>query len=664
MMNVISRGYAVELAELAEAAWRPPTPVGRRAGRSSRGRSSRGRSSPSVVARVLPRAEGIFEKGSTTLIRLPPLKRVIDKAGELFFRAPFLWVALLAVALTLPALTVELHADDFRVRDCLTRILAGQPPPMPWWELGALVDGNPANTIFKREQSLLPWWTLPDLRVASFRPVALLTMVLDYLLWPDAVWAMHLHSILWYGLACFMAGLVFRRVSGGVAVAALAALLYAVDDMHVLQVAWISKRSGPMAACLAFGAFLLHVRWRADGFRPGAILSPLLLLLALLTSELSICITAYLAAYALTLDRGSPGARVASLIPAALTVAAWRIPYNLYGYGSTASGFYLDPVRQPLAYLSALPERLGTLLSYQFGLSAQLLHDLYEHADERLFHVLPALIGIGVLLLLYGSGREKPELRFWAVGLLLACIPMAASWPSEQVMVIAGIGGNALVAHLLLSGRSVLSALHRALGPVAKGVVGLAFVIHLIISPVCLSVGTASVGRTFVFLGFAPAAGVRGGPELADQDMVVLNAPNAFHAIMIQFERFRRGLQYLGRNWVLGSSEKDIVIKRIDDHTLELRAEGGYLADPFASHFRGPGHPFSAGDEVRLLNHTVTVSEVTGDGRPLRVRVRFDLPLTDPTLHHVAWDGEDYAVVELPARGGSLVLREGRYRRP
>ena len=84
--------------------------------------------------------------------------------------------------------------------------LAGESGFEPIWELAILSDGNPETTLFKRNNSQLPWWVLPEMRVAFLRPLFLLLQLLDCALWPNTVWAMHLLSLVWYGFACLLAG--------------------------------------------------------------------------------------------------------------------------------------------------------------------------------------------------------------------------------------------------------------------------------------------------------------------------------------------------------------------------------------------------------------------------------------------------------------------------
>ena len=82
------------------------------------------------------------------------------------------------MALSLPALTVELLLDDYVIKAYITAFLSGQIEAAPWWNAGILLDGNPATTEMKRSLSLLPWWTFPGVRVAFLRGVGLRSCVL------------------------------------------------------------------------------------------------------------------------------------------------------------------------------------------------------------------------------------------------------------------------------------------------------------------------------------------------------------------------------------------------------------------------------------------------------------------------------------------------------
>src|SRR5690606_34338726 len=106
---------------------------------------------------------------------------------------------------------------------------------------------------------------------------------------------------------------------------------------------------------------------RTEGAAWAKWLSPLVLLVALLSGEGAIAICGYLLAYAIFLDRGSWRARAMSLLPCAALVVVWRVVYKALGYGVANSGLYFDPIGDPVGFLGALAERAPVLLFAQVG---------------------------------------------------------------------------------------------------------------------------------------------------------------------------------------------------------------------------------------------------------------------------------------------------------
>lgn len=56
---------------------------------------------------------------------------------------------------------------------------------------------------------------------------------------------------------------------------------------------------------------------------------------------------------------------------------------------------------------------------------------------------------------------------------------------------------------------------------------------------------------------------------------------------------------------------------------------------------------------TRVDGMSAAVVEITPDGRPKRVRFRFDHALDDPSLRWVRWDGLGFVPVRPPAIGES-----------
>ncbi len=120
---------------------------------------------------------------------------------------------------------------------------------------------------------------------------------------------MHAQSLLWFGAFTLLAALFYRRMLGLTFAAGLAALFFAVDDGHGLAAGWIASRNALISGVFGLLALISHDRWRRDSWRPGGILAPLTLLLALLGGELAMdtCDTSGGGIFGRTVRQRGPG---------------------------------------------------------------------------------------------------------------------------------------------------------------------------------------------------------------------------------------------------------------------------------------------------------------------------------------------------------------------
>ena len=230
-----------------------------------------------------------------------------------------IWAAsLLAIVLCLPALDVGLLMDDYAHRMIMLRVPGTPVEPL---SVFANFYGEPeANRQFM-DQGIVPWWTVPDFRLAFSRVLSAISMWIDYRLWPESPALMHAHSLLWLGAMVAAAGLAYRRLWGRGSVAGLAVLLFALDDAHAMPAAWIANRNALIATALGLLAVAAHERWRREGWKWGAIASAGCLALALLSGEAAVGAVGYLGAWAFTMEDGWRR-RIGSLVPAAVVDAA------------------------------------------------------------------------------------------------------------------------------------------------------------------------------------------------------------------------------------------------------------------------------------------------------------------------------------------------------
>jgi hypothetical protein len=242
--------------------------------------------------------------------------------------------------------------------------------------------------------------------------------------------------------------------------------------------------------------------------------------------------------------------------------------------------------------------------------------------------------------------------------MLLATIPICATFPTDRLLMFVGFGAMGLIVrflHLLFAAdarRSQSTLWRRAAVPLAC----LLVLLHAVIAPPLLAVrATAPTGprwyvrRLYIRLPFDDA--------LEHQDLVVVNAPSAMHANYCLILRDFAGQPGPRAMRVLGPGFRSTKVSRVDEHTLEVAPEGGYLGLFLDRLFRSDQHPLRAGEEIILPRMRCRVMSLTEDGRPAVVSFRFDCVLEDPSLRWIQWTGGTFVPFTPPAVGEQIELR-------
>jgi hypothetical protein len=566
--------------------------------------------------------------------------------------------AALTLLLTLPALGNGWILDDYYHRTVLLgtsrfRDLLGPPE-----EMFRFFRGDADRTLRVMDLGLFPWWTYPGLKAEFCQVLTVRTHFLDYQLWPDSPPLMHAHSLLWLaGLVAAVAWL-YRRILGCTAVAGGAALLFAVDDAHGACAGFLANRNVLVAALFGVLALAAHDAWRNNGRRLSMLLAPLLLAASLFAKEEGIGTCAYLAAYGLWLDRSGWKRGCLALTPYLGVVLLWRAVRAQWGYGVWDMGLYVDPLTDPGPFTAAVVARLPILLLGQWAFPPSDIAVLLGATGRVVLWCLTVVFIVLLGWLIYPLLRHDRPARFWATGMMLSVIPVCATFPMDRLLTFPSIGAFGLLAQFLslTFGNVKESPASRWRRVFTVGLGWFLLFLHAVWAPLALPLraanplGPRSVERRF----YVPMSLVASTEE---QTVVIVNAPSPVHACQLPLLQELNHGSVPRHTRVLAPGLPAVTIRRLDERTLAIRPQKGYLRWVMDQVFRGERTPLALGERIVLSGMTVEITELTEDGRPAEAHFRFNAPLEDRSFRWLCFRGNGYEPFTPPPVGKSVEVR-------
>lgn len=557
---------------------------------------------------------------------------------------------LFAFMLALPFCASGLFLDDYMHLYLLeggTRALGDR------WHLFTFARGGPERMAEFLADGPYPWWTSLDLHFSFFRPLTALVANLEHAVVGRYAPLQHLHSILWYLGVIVATRLLYRRAFGAaISTAALATLLFAIDDAHSLVAGWVANRNATLASVPAVLGVVAHVRWREDGWRWGLPLSLLGAATGLAAGEVALGALAYLGAYELVRGPGNALKRITSLVPMGLLGLAYVAVYKLTDSGARHSGVYADPLAETGKYLTQAPAKLLTLAGAQFLNSTADLWLAMEAAR-------PVLVALGVLALMMVGGLlkatwaglsddERGAVRWLGLGSALSALPVLATFPLNRMLLMPSVGGAAVTAVLLHHGWASAvrwvrwSTRAMSVATVGLGVLGWfatfagAAIGGHVMRTAALEARVsddALAGRVFTFLAPDPSAAM-------------------YPAVLRHLEGKRPARTWLTMSFAPYAHR----LTRLDERTMEVEIVDGQLVGTlFEQLFRGDEAPVTEGLRVRLTGVEVVVTRASA-GRVQALQTRFDEPLESGFFTFVQWKGDVLEPLVVPAVGQSLTL--------
>ena len=560
------------------------------------------------------------------------------------------WLVVIVVAagavIFSPAVSAPLFLDDFLQGAMVEGTF---PAKRSAFDLYAFVDDGDRAALQAR--GLLPWWTDSSLAIRFFRPLSSALLWIDHSVFSHRALPMHLHSLAWWLAAVLAARALFARLLSP-RVALFATAIFALAPCHALPLAWVANRE--TLVCLVFGALALaaQARWRDERrLRDGLIAAALFVLALLGGGEYALCFGGYVVAMDLGRRGESIGRRLSGWAPFAVPALAYLAVRGVLGYGTAASGFYSDPLREPGAFFTNAPWHAVALLAtgwltldaeqWRLGAARWMLGGM----------VLATMVGLVIPLRRAFAAlepRQRAALTWLLVGSLVALVPTLAVVPARRLLGVSMLGIAAVVAVLLDRAwfpRSGEAGVAR--GPAASlaslAALGLGFT-HLVHGP-----GTSwlqSEQHRFDASDFGSRVGWlrdRVGDPARARVGLIRGSAGAFFA---PFALHPRGITP-ARWWVLAHAGRVLALRR-DVYTLELVATRGQSLYPIGERnlYRSEAAPLHEGDVVVVPGLRVTILEVEEAG-PRAARFAFD---EDPET--LVWVNDMFGAtkeVELPA---------------
>ncbi|HMH53437.1 MAG TPA: hypothetical protein VK548_24600, partial [Candidatus Acidoferrum sp.] len=331
----------------------------------------------------------------------------------------------------------------------------------------------------------------------------------------------------------------------------------------------------------------------------------------------------------------------------------WLLLYQRLGYGLFAvSPMFVNPADEPFLFVRRFVEHGPLLLLSQWvGLSADSYAGLTGSARGLAW--LGALLALtAIALALAPLLRRDAVARFWCLGHVLALVPLAAAPLSARYTSFVGLGAMALLATFVcgLLDRDHWLPSTRVPRLAASALAGVLVAFHVSLSP-------AELARISARFSDATAVVERSAPGLApdagspSQRVVVVTAPRDLFVVVGLLMRAARNEPIGAHTIALTYTGGPVQVSRVDAQTLVVvpKAAQEFLFAP-----RG----LRLGQTIRLTGMAVQVGALSRDGRPLEARVRFDVPLEDPSLKWLRWSADNaYVPFTPPAIGETVVIR-------
>jgi hypothetical protein len=600
---------------------------------------------------------------------------------KLIYTAVVVMAIAVGVVLRWSALDAAFLSDDYAQYAMLKGAYPVERSP---FDLYTFVGGR-HETKKLMDFGVVPWWGHPDLRLSMMRPLSSVMVVLDYSIFGKNVYGFHIHSMIWWMFLVACVAVLLRELLPTY-MAAIAIILFAIEEGHGMSIAWVANRSALIALSFGLLGLWAHIRWRRQGQKRAFVLSMTMFILALLAGEWAFPVFAYLLAFEILGVSDSKAKRVRAMLPVAVLGMVFIAVQRLLNYSPIASDIYVNPFSEPTIFLREFLLRTPSFFAeFVFGIPVGWYDSTPWRSDVlslnifsanvwrmlpswKFWHCLIGLFSAAVLYyairwgLKYQSRRVSRELLWLLVGALVSLIPMVASFPSSRLVVPAFVGISACYAMIIQRCYRVLSAASlRDL--IRSRTVQVAIVIALGMAYYQVW-DAALVSRFDILQRNYHHNSIRewvlysdiDDKRVANQDIFMINGVDHTSAVYSPYIRYFYGHPLPRSCRILSGAPNAHDITRTAPNELEILVLGGtFLNGGLAELYRADRFRYRLNDVIYLKGLTIRILALD-NGRPYRARFIFDKPLEDPSYLFLHSTKNGLRRFELPAVGATVRL--------
>ena len=505
-------------------------------------------------------------------------------------------------------------------------------------------------------RGFFPWWTNPRLTIRFFRPLSSAMLWSEHHVFGRRPIYLHLVSFAWWALAVVAARSLYRRAFSTRA-SLFATLAFALSPCHSVPLAWLANSEVLIA--IAFGTIGLgaYARWREERDPRQAVLALALFTLSMLSGEYGFAFGGYVLAIEIVRRKDKLLARASGVLPFVIPAAACLVARARLGYGTVGSGFYSDPLREPMVFLSEAPWRLVALLSNLWATyDAETTDARYGRCLVVAFMLVASVALIRTLSRAFDSLDERPRrtATWLLLGSFFALAPVLAVAPSARVIGVSTIGVAAAVGILLEYAwfPALESDRSRAAGLTGLTALFVAFA-QLIHGPMNSWLLARRMEVSAVDFGAAIRTLRTHVPEPATADVTVIRGGGASFFAPFAIDTDGRPPDH----WRVLSLTGHVLLLRRDERSIEIvtTPDQGLFRSDRSNLFRSPDAPLHAGDVIVNGEMRATVVAATDRG-PSDVLFEFDRDLDSPSMTWISERISGFQIIELPQPGFGMPL--------